>query len=46
MSGPGWTLPLWEDEGCTLASESPKTNFKILKFCTCTYIDAIVTHEQ
>ena len=46
MSSPGWPLPLWEDEGCTLPGESPKTNFKILKFSTCTRIDAIVTHEQ
>ena len=28
MSGLGQTLPLWEDEGCTLPGESPKTNFK------------------
>ena len=43
---PRRTLSLWEDEGCTLAGESPKTNFKILKFCTCTCIDTIVIHEQ
>ena len=46
MSGLGRMLPLWEDKGCTLTGESPETNFKILKFCTCTCIDAIVTHEQ
>ena len=46
MSGPGWMLPMWEDEGCTLPGESLKTNFKFLKFCIGTCINAIVTHGQ
>ena len=40
VSGPGWMLPLWEDEGCTLPGEPPKTNFKIFK------VDAIKIREQ
>ena len=35
-----FAFPLWEDEGCTLPSESPKTKFKIFK------IDAVEICKQ
>ena len=40
VSSLGPTLPLWEDERCTLLGESPKTKFKIFK------VDAIKIREQ
>ena len=46
VSGPGWMLSLWEDEGCTLPGESPKVNLKFLVLHRYMYFDAIVAREQ